>query len=162
MGTKYNSGTKYHPECKEFAEEYEATRRGRPTGAFKHTDKEIGELLLKHSGYQTMVAQELDVDLPFLYKRIARSPYLQSIKNSCVETRLDRAEQALDIAVAQVNVPAIQFFLKQKGKSRGYGQNHTLEEEVGAVLDEKMSAYLDEMKNYRKSRSSAPSKETIT
>ena len=48
------------------------------------------------------------------------------IENALVEAenqRLDQAEMSLDRNIKNGNEKAIEFFLKNKGKSRGYGQN---------------------------------------
>jgi len=49
-----------------------------------------------------------------------RRPVLQSIRNEALETRIDIAEDSLDMAIQEGQGWAVCFFLKTRAKHRGY------------------------------------------
>jgi hypothetical protein len=76
--------------------------------------------LKKANGYVTIAAQLIDCDPSTIHRRIKTSPVLQSLMSDLDDRRLDTAELALDRAIQDREGWAVCFFLKTKGKKRGY------------------------------------------
>jgi hypothetical protein len=84
------------------------------------TEKQIGDALRKANGYVTIAAQLLGCDPSTIHKRLNKSDALRQIQNDLDDRRLDTAELALDRAIQDREGWAVCFFLKTKGKKRGY------------------------------------------
>ena len=90
-------------------------------------DKHIEEALIKSGGFVSQTAKMLGVTSQAIYLRLKKSPELQAVKEAIEEAYLDLAESKLISQVNEGNLGAICFYLKCKGKQRGYveRQEHT-------------------------------------
>jgi predicted transcriptional regulator len=82
---------------------------------------QIERALIKSNGLVTKAAAILGVTHPAIVQRIKRSPKLQRARDKINETLLDAAENTVHTKfAAEKNLTAAIFFLKTKGKHRGY------------------------------------------
>lgn len=106
------------------------------------TDAEIEAALRNSGGFLTGAAQQLGCTHQAVSKRIAKSEKLQAIRRELDEAFLDLAETSLMRILRDQNhdkhFSAICFFLKCKGKQRGYVERsaveHEIPEETGVIL----------------------------
>ena len=82
--------------------------------------KDIVEALRKYHGIIAPTAQALGVTYHAIYNRVKRSKVLQDEIEIATETMLDFAENKLMKKIEDGDNTAIIFFLKCKGKKRGY------------------------------------------
>lgn len=87
----------------------------------------IKQLLWDHGGLLTKVAKDVGMCRSGVWKRIKKSQELQDAYEDSKEYNLDEAEHALMEKVRQGNLGAICFYLKCKGKARGYIENQRWE-----------------------------------
>jgi len=97
----------------------------------------IIEALLRTGGMMSKTARILRCDVKTLWNRRKEHPEIQEALEQAEAIRLDNAETRLDQNIENGNQKAIEFFLKNKGASRGYGQNKEGDEEVdlGTVIE---------------------------
>lgn len=84
------------------------------------TVQQIEDALRKSGGFVSKAALGLHVTPSNIYARIKRSPRLQEVKKQIDESYLDVAEHRLIKEINSGNLGAICFYLKCKGKKRGY------------------------------------------
>lgn len=96
---------------------------GRP---MKFTVAEVIEALKKSSGYVSGAAARLNCSTSMIYNYISEFPEIAEAKQDLEEKNLDVAEIALQEAILTKNMTAIIFFLKTKGKGRGYVEHTTI------------------------------------
>ena len=84
------------------------------------TDKEIAECLEVNKGMVGAVAKALGYTSAGIYKRISESKMLQDVKKEIEHEFLDFAEGMLIKKIKDENLGAIIFYLKCKGKERGW------------------------------------------
>ena len=89
--------------------------------------KEIDKGLRATGGFTTYAAKKLGVTYQAIHARIKRSPYLQRTLLEIRESYLDLTEHALIQKIKSEDLGAICFFLKCKGKERGYTEKSALE-----------------------------------
>jgi len=94
------------------------------------TDKQIEEAIRKTGGWLTFTAKAVDLSYRQILRRVAQSERLQKVRDEVREMYLDIAETALIKAVRGGEAWAVCFYLKCKGKGRGY-----IERESGAASD---------------------------
>jgi len=87
------------------------------------TVQAIIQALIKTHGMQTKAAGILNCDTKTISNRIRQFPAIQEALEQAEAIRLDNAETRLDQNIENGNQKAIEFFLKNRGGSRGYGQN---------------------------------------
>lgn len=92
-----------------------------------HSLEEIAVALKKSHGFVTHAARELGMTHPSLSERIKKNPELQTIIEECDEEKLDLGEMKLLQAMNAGEAWAICFFLKCKGKKRGYTEKQEIE-----------------------------------
>jgi hypothetical protein len=103
-------------------------------------DEILGKALIKCSGRVTYAADAVGIDWSTMHERIDKSPYLQKIKQDCIERRIDNYERGLDKLASEDSLGAICFGLKTIGKSRGYTEHtafyvpNDMAASVGAML----------------------------
>lgn len=86
-------------------------------------DEEIAKALTHSKGMVTKAADRLDCSPQLLSMRIKESPYLQMIREDCIERRRDNCEVALQDLVDTRDTTAVIFALKTLCKARGYAQD---------------------------------------
>ena len=84
------------------------------------TDKQIEEAIRKNGGWLTFAAKAVDLSYRQILRRVAQSERLQKVRDEVRERYLDIAESALITAVRGGEAWAVCFYLKCKGKGRGY------------------------------------------
>lgn len=86
----------------------------------KYSYAEVYQALTDTRGMVTYAAKRLGTTWDTLTKYIKENPKLEQHIISLQERRLDYAESKLDNLIAKEDKTAIIFFLKTKGKKRGY------------------------------------------
>jgi len=80
----------------------------------------VEEALRASGGVVSDAAQKLGCSPASVRNYIRRHKSLQRVLEEVIEANLDLAESALLTAIAQGNMTAVIFYLKTKGRSRGY------------------------------------------
>lgn len=89
---------------------------------------QIEKALIKANGLVTVAAKMLGVTQSAITQRVKKSPRLQKAKEDIVEKMLDVAENALHSRMHdEKNLTASIFYLKTKGKHRGYSEKQDIE-----------------------------------
>ena len=101
------------------------------------TDDQIAEALISTSGIRTDAAVLLKCSRSTIKRYIDRSEVLARIEREAVEQLLDLAESKLADAINAGNLTAIMFYLKTKGKHRGYTERHQVEGKDGGPVEVK-------------------------
>lgn len=92
------------------------------------TVEQIKKALIKSNGLQWPAAKMLGVTQGNISQRIKRSKELQTCMNDIIEKMLDHSENTLhEKIVNEKNLTASIFYLKCKGKHRGYSEKHETE-----------------------------------
>ena len=91
------------------------------------TIKQIDDGMRATGGFLTYTAKQLGVSYNAIYARIKRSPQLQRTQQEIQESYLDMSEHSLIKKIKAEDLGAICFFLKCKGKGRGYIEKQQLE-----------------------------------
>lgn len=87
-------------------------------------DKDIAYALVACDGLQYLAADMLKMTDSTVSSRIQESPFLQHVRDACLQRRLDRTEKKLMKLIEEnESLGAICFFLKTRGKSRGYSES---------------------------------------
>jgi hypothetical protein len=92
--------------------------------------KDISEALRKYHGVITPAAQALGISYNTLYKRVQRSKKLQEVIEMATEGMVDIAENKLMTKIVEGDNTMIIFYLKCKGKKRGYVEKQELDARV--------------------------------
>jgi len=90
------------------------------SGKHTLTNKVIAQALELNGGFITGAARDLDCSPRTIFRRIARSAYLQDVVWGIREKYLDLAESEHIKHVKAGNYEAVKFHLRCQGKSRGY------------------------------------------
>ena len=86
----------------------------------KITNEQLIETLYKNGGLYAHAAKQLGISKQAIHKRIKNDPQIaEAYEDACEET-LDLAEHELIKLIKAGNIRAIIFYLKMKGKKRGY------------------------------------------
>jgi len=91
------------------------------------TVEQCAEAIRNAGGFITTAAKMLGMSQPALSKRIAQSETLRSVVEETREKYLDLAESKLIKAINNDAPWAICFYLKCKGKQRGYVEKQVIE-----------------------------------
>ena len=84
------------------------------------TEAQIADALRACGGLFAAAAQKLGVNPSTVSRRVGASANLQAVVRESMDKRLDMAEAALMKAIDRGEPWAVCFFLKCKGKGRGY------------------------------------------
>lgn len=84
------------------------------------TEKEIASALRKAGGFNSVAARHLGCSHDTISRAVDRWPGLKKVQRECRAKQIDKAEGALQSAIAEGNIPAIIFFLKCQAKGRGF------------------------------------------
>lgn len=98
------------------------------------TDKALEEALRKSAGLFSAAAQMVGLDPSTVSRRVAKSENLKAVVSEALDKRLDVAESELLKAISRGEAWAICFFLKCKGKGRGYVERTEVTGGNGAPL----------------------------
>lgn len=98
------------------------------------------EALRRSGGYQNKAAEILKCNRGYLCEFIHTHEEVKRALDEILEDRLDRAESGLqdfidridDFSASRLN--AIFFFLKTKGRNRGYNENNDLVNEMRSMI----------------------------
>ena len=93
-------------------------RRGGPH--LKFTEKQIAKALILSAGIRSEAATRLITTAVTIGRYISKSSALQKLENDITERNLDIAEMSLFRNIEEGNVASTIFYLKTKGKHRGY------------------------------------------
>jgi len=109
------------------------------------TETEIIAALTKTHGMMSRAARILGCDRKTISNRLKEFPSIGQALEETELRRLDEAETSLDRNIKNGHQRAIEFFLKNKGKARGYGRDNDQDQEVDlATVIEKFQAALAE------------------
>lgn len=86
-----------------------------------YADKEIIKAMKNAGGFLTEVARTLKISYHTLWHRVTKSPKLKRKLDAIQESYLDLGESKLIESVQEGVLPAVFYYLKYKGKKRGYG-----------------------------------------
>ena len=81
----------------------------------------------------TSAAKRLGCNPKTVYRSIERYPALKDVLSEARESSVDLAESKLMEAIEEGNITAIIFFLKTRGKSRGYSERSEHDKDRGPV-----------------------------
>lgn len=98
------------------------------------TNKEIIAEIERQRGNLTAAARVLGLHRSTLYKRAQRSATLQAAIEGAREAMLDEAESVLYDKVLAGSTAELIFFLKTRGKGRGYVERQEVTGEDGGAL----------------------------
>lgn len=90
------------------------------------TEKQIENALRATGGFVSQTAKMLNVTHVAIYKRLERSTYLTQVREEIQDSQLDIAETRLIEKIDSGDLGAICFYLKCKGKGRGYVEKQTI------------------------------------
>jgi hypothetical protein len=85
-----------------------------------HSLAELKRAIRASAGFVTQAAKKAGMSYKALYERIQKSPELKLLLEETLEEKLDFAEGHLMQLVGTGELGAICFFLKTKGKKRGF------------------------------------------
>lgn len=109
----------------------------------KFTAEQIEIALKETGGFTTIAAKRLGCTYQTVCNYINRYKTLKKIKEELEENYIDLAENKLIKAVNEGNLTAIIFYLKCKGKNRGYIERHELTGKDGGPITQKQLPTLD-------------------
>ena len=101
------------------------------------TEDQVADALRSTGGIRTNAALLLKCSPSTIKRYIDRSEALARIESEVVEHILDLAESKLVEAINDGNLTAIMFYLKTKGKHRGYTERHQVEGKDGGPVEVK-------------------------
>ena len=84
------------------------------------TNEQVEAALQATCGFLALAAQRLGCSYKTVYRRVKASPRLQEALQEIADKNLDLAEAALTKAIRNGESWAVCFYLKCKGKHRGY------------------------------------------
>lgn len=102
--------------------------------AVRVTPDEVEKALQATGGFLSLAAQRLGCNYKTVARRIAASPRLQEALREISDKKLDMAEAALTKAINAGESWAVCFFLKCKGKQRGYVERSEITGRDGGPL----------------------------
>ena len=105
------------------------------------TDDQAAEALKRTGGIRTNAALLLKCSPSTIKRYIDRSEALARIEGEVVEQIIDLAESRLVDPINNGNLTAIMFYIKTKGKHRGYTERHQVEGKDGGPVE--INARLD-------------------
>ena len=88
----------------------------------KFTVDQVAEALRQSAGIQSLAANRLRCDAKTVGNYIARHDTLKKLVREILDETIDVAESQLIKAIGEGNLTAIIFYLKTKGKDRGYSE----------------------------------------
>lgn len=86
------------------------------------TDEQIAKMLQTKRGNISATARSLKCSRQLIHTRINASQELVNVRDAAREATIDRVEQALEDKAIKGDVTAQIFFLKTRGRKRGYSE----------------------------------------
>ena len=93
----------------------------------KYTEKQIAQALEKAGGFLSVASKSLGCTRRTIYNYLERYPNLKELCDDIREQYLDLGEAELLKKIKKGSTPELIFFLKTKGKSRGYVEKQELD-----------------------------------
>ena len=103
--------------------------------ATRYTSDQIEEALRASAGIRSVAARKLGCSPTTVGKYIERYKKLRSVIAEVVDETLDLAEGQMLKAIGDGNMTAIIFYLKTKGKNRGYVERTELSGKEGGPIE---------------------------
>ena len=101
----------------------------------RFTIDQVAEALRGAAGIRSAAAAVLGCSPSTVKRYVDRSETLARIEKEVVEFNLDLAESRLLDAINDGNLTAIMFYLRTKGKQRGYSERHQIEGRDGGPVE---------------------------
>ena len=112
----------------------------------RYTINQVADALRSCGGLQYVAAQKLGCHASQVTRYVQANEELQEALDECVESNLDMTEAALLTNIKKGREASIFFYLKCKGKHRGYvEQPQRHEVEVKVKVEEVRERFLDEL-----------------
>ena len=93
----------------------------------KYTVSQIKDALEKAGGFMSVTAEMLGCTRKTIYNYLDRYPELKEVCEDIREKYLDMGESELLKKIKKGSTPELIFFLKTRGKSRGYVEKQELD-----------------------------------
>lgn len=103
--------------------------------ALNKKEKAYLEILKSSLGVITLACKKANVSRAWHYQRVERNPSFKKVIEEIDESTLDFAETALHNKIKEGDTTATIFFLKTKGKKRGYVERVENEINVNPFLE---------------------------
>lgn len=103
--------------------------------ALNKKEKAYLEILKSSLGVITLACKKANVSRAWHYQRVERNPSFKKVIEEIDESTLDFAETALHNKIKEGDTTATIFFLKTKGKKRGYVERFENEISVNPFLE---------------------------
>ena len=115
----------------------------------RFTVEQVAAALRSSGGIVTTAAGQLGVSHGAVFGYLKRHPELEEVRQEAIEATLDVAEGELLQQIKNGNLTAIIFFLKCKGKGRGYIERQQIEQTGGGKLTvQEMREIMDRADRY--------------
>lgn len=101
----------------------------------KVTNKDIATAYEKKGANISATCKSLNIDRQTFYNRRKKSKELDDILTEIEESLIDFAESKLMSAIGDDNLTAIIFFLKTKGRKRGYVESKEIDANLTGDVD---------------------------
>lgn len=101
----------------------------------EHTKKHLIDALESSLGIVTTACKRVGVGRTIFYKYYNEDPAFKAEVDEIQNMALDFAESKLHELIANGNAPATIFYLKTKGRNRGYVERHEITGAEGNKLD---------------------------
>jgi hypothetical protein len=102
--------------------------------AMRVNDAQIEKALQATGGFMSLAAQRLGCSYKTVWRRVQGSAKLQAALTEICDKKLDVAEAALMKAIGSGEAWAVCFYLKCKGKQRGYVERQELTGKDGGPI----------------------------
>ena len=109
----------------------------------RYTVKQVEEALRQGAGIYTIASMRLKCAPNTVKNYVERHPRLQAVCAEIVEMNLDVAEHGLLGHLQEKNLSAILFYLRTKGRTRGYGDKLEVDGKVKVAARVDLSAASD-------------------
>ena len=96
-------------------------------GKYKFTDKEVVEKIIGSGGIKMNICKNLGCDRATFDSYLEKRPTIKQAYEDEIESNLDKAESSLMDLIGKKDLGAICFYLKCKGKQRGYVEKQELD-----------------------------------
>ena len=126
---------KKYPAVKKVANSFPKTKG---SGKEKYTQKRVIEAIMEAKGILAVAVRKLGCTRQTVYNYIKKYPGVKDFYDEANESNIDFVENKLMLAINDGNITAMIFFLKTKGKARGYVERREVTGADGAPVKVKM------------------------